>query len=68
MDAVKNYVEDGNAATLAILSGDDMLLTGDYENMYEEVLNSYKEGRIKEETINKAVLRIIAWKYNSNLF
>ena len=67
MDAVKNYVEDGNAATLAILSGDDMLLTGDYENMYEEVLNSYKEGRIKEETINKAVLRIIAWKYYSNL-
>ena len=27
MDAVKNYVEDGNAATLAIQSGNDMIIT-----------------------------------------
>lgn len=68
MDAVKSYVEDGNAATLAINSGNDMIITSDFETMYNEVLNSYKEGTIKEETINKAVLRIIAWKYNSKLF
>ena len=68
MDAVKSYVQDGEAATLAINSGNDMIITSDFETMYNEVLNSYKEGRISEETINKAVLRIIAWKYNSNLF
>lgn len=68
MDAVKSYVQDGNAATLAIQSGNDMIITSDFETMYNELLNSYKEGRIKEETINKAVLRIIAWKYESNLF
>ena len=58
MDAVKSYVSDGNAATLAINSGNDMIITSDFETMYNEVLNS----------INKAVLRIIAWKYESNLF
>ncbi len=68
MDAVKSYVEDGNAATLAINAGNDLLITSDFENMYKEVLNSYKEGEISENTINKAVLRIIAWKYESNLF
>ena len=68
MDAVKSYVEDGNAATLAIQSGNDMIITSEFEKMYNEVLNSYKEGTISEETINKAVLRIIAWKYESNLF
>ncbi len=68
MDAVKSYVADGNAATLAINSGNDMIITSDFETMYNEVLNSYKEGIISESTINKAVLRIIAWKYESNLF
>lgn len=68
MDAVKSYVSDGNAATLAINSGNDMIITSDFETMYNEVLNSYKEGIIAESTINKAVLRIIAWKYESNLF
>lgn len=68
MDAVKSYVQDGNAATLAIQSGNDMIITSDFETMYNEVLNSYKEGIIGEDTINKAVLRIIAWKYESNLF
>lgn len=68
MDAVKSYVNDGKAATLAINSGNDMIITSDFETMYNEVLKSYKDGIIKEETINKAVLRIIAWKYESNLF
>ena len=68
MDAVKDYVEDKKAATMAVNAGNDMIITSDFENMYNEVLNSYKEGNIEEETINKAVLRIIAWKYYSNLF
>ena len=68
MDAVKSYVQDGQAATLAINAGNDLLITSDFDTMYKEVLNSYKDGAISEDTINKAVLRIIAWKYESNLF
>ena len=67
MDAVKKYVEDSSAATLAINAGNDMLITSDFISMKNEVLNSLKEGKIKEETINKAVTRIIAWKYYSEL-
>lgn len=68
MDAVKRYVTNNEAATLAINAGNDMIITSDFVTMYNEVLNSLKEGKIKEETINKAVLRIISWKKYSNLF
>ena len=67
MDAVKEYVEDNKAATLAIQAGNDMIITSDFMAMYKEVINSVNEGIISEEQINKAVLRIIAWKYYSGI-
>ena len=45
-----------------------MIITSDFDSMYEELLNSYKDKKIEEETINKAVKRIIAWKYQTGLF
>ncbi len=68
MDAVKEYVEKDEAATKAINAGNDMIITSDFIRMHQELQQSVKEGKIKEETINKAVLRIIAWKYYSNIF
>ena len=65
MDAVKEFVENNNAATLAINAGNDMIITSDFTNMYNEVLKSVKEKTIKEKTLNKAVLRIMAWKYQT---
>ena len=63
-----SFVEDGKAATLAIQAGNDMIITSDFISMYKEVLSSIENGTLKEETINQAALRIIAWKYYSNLF
>lgn len=68
MDAVKDYVDNNQAATMAINAGNDMIITSDFLNMYEEVLNSIKDGKISEDTLNKAVIRIISWKYESNLW
>jgi len=68
MDAVKSFVEDKKAATLAIQAGNDMIITSDFKEMYDEVLESVKENVISEDTINTAVLRIISWKLESNLF
>ncbi|MDO4995780.1 MAG: glycoside hydrolase family 3 N-terminal domain-containing protein [Bacilli bacterium] len=62
MDAVKAYAEGGNAATLAINAGADMLITSDYVNMYNEIITNINNGIIKEETIDMAVKRIISWK------
>lgn len=68
MDAVKSYVEDGKAATLALNAGCDMMITSDFMNMKNEIIESVENGDISEETLNTAVVRIIAWKYYSGLF
>ncbi|MBQ8131317.1 MAG: beta-hexosaminidase [Bacilli bacterium] len=62
MDAVKEYAEGGNAATLAINAGADMIITSDLPSMYQELLDGVKNKEIEESTIDKAVLRILAWK------
>ena len=67
MDAVKNYVEDGKAATMAINAGNDMIITSDFTTMKNEIIESVNNKEIKEETIDTAVTRIIAWKYYSGL-
>lgn len=63
MGAVLEYVNENVSATLAINAGNDMIITSDYEKMYNEVLNGVSSGTIKVETIDIAVRRIIAWKY-----
>ena len=67
MKAVKEYVENGQAATYAINAGVDMIITGEFISMKNEILESVNNKIIKEETINKAVTRIIAWKLQSNI-
>ena len=63
MDAVKAYAEGGNAATLAINAGADMIITSDFTNMYNELITNVNNKTIKEEDIDKAVKRIISWKF-----
>ena len=67
MDAVKEYVEKNQAATLAIEAGNDMIITSDFITMYKELLNSVNNKIITEETINQAVRRVLAWKYYTKL-
>ena len=63
MDAVKSYVENGEAAVQAVLAGNDMIISSDFETQMNEVLNAVKQGKISEDLINNAVRRIIACKY-----
>ena len=47
MDAVKEYVDNNNAATLAINSGNDMIITSDYVKMFNEVVSGLDDKTIK---------------------
>ena len=67
MDAVKEYVEDGKAATMAINAGNDMIITSDFMSMKKELLDAVKNNELSEEKINLSVTRVIAWKYYSGL-
>ena len=68
MDAVKDYVENKNAATLAIQAGCDMIITSDFESMRNELIDAIQNGVLSEDILNEAVIRIMSWKYYSGLF
>lgn len=63
MDAVKTYVTNGNAAVQAVLAGNDMIISSHFKEQKQEILSAVKQGKISETQIDKAVKRILAWKY-----
>lgn len=62
MDAVSEYVENGQAAVQAVKAGNDMIISSDFVKQKKEVLEAVKDGKISEETINRAVRRILLYK------
>lgn len=68
MDAVNQYTSDNSAASLAINASNDLIITSDFINMYNEVYENIKNKKIDIEKVNKAVRRIIAWKMFYKLF
>ena len=63
MGAIKKYTGDESEAVLAVKAGNDILLTSDYYVHLDAVIKAAKEGKIKEDLINKACRRVIAWKF-----
>lgn len=63
MDAVKTYVENGEAAVQSVLAGNDMIISSDFVKQKAEVVAAVKSGKISEDIINTAVKRILALKY-----
>ena len=61
MDAIKNYVE--KPSVQALKSGNYMIIITDYEEGIKEIKEALNSGTIGMETVNKAVTRILAWKY-----
>ena len=67
MDAVEAYAEDGSVAVLAVLAGNDMIVTTDFAAQIPLVIAAVEDGTIPMETINSAVSRILGWKYDLGL-
>ena len=67
MDAVEAYAEDGSVAVLAVLAGNDMIVTTDFEDQIPRVIAAVADGTIDEELIDQAVGRVLGWKYDLGL-
>ena len=61
MNAVKQYA-NGEAAVLAVLAGNDMLITSDYSNDIPAVLAAVADGRIAESDLDAHVYRVLRYK------
>ena len=51
----------------AVLAGNDLIITTDYEDSFQSIYTAVKQGVIDEGMIDKAVFRILAWKYEKGL-
>ena len=67
MGAVSKYVDNNEAATLAINSGNDMIITSNFIDMRDEIINNVNSGKISISTIDLSVKRILAWKFTYNI-
>ena len=71
MDGVVDYAKNTagiNPAVQAVLAGNDLLLLTNYGDGYSAVLAAAENGTIPKELIDRAVFRILAWKYAKGLF
>lgn len=64
MGASKNI---GNKALKALKAGNDLIITTDYEESFNEIKSGLENGEITEEEINRLVFRVLAWKYYKGL-
>ena len=53
--------------TKAILSGNNLIISTDYVDSFNEIKNSVMNGVISEELIDRTVTRVLAWKYYKGL-
>ena len=67
MDAITQRYGAGEAAVLAVLAGNDLLCSTEFEIQYQAVLDACRSGRIPEETLNQAVRHVLAWKENMGI-
>lgn len=67
MDAVETYAADGSVAVLAVLAGNDLIVTTDFETQIPLVIDAVKSGEISEDMIDRAVRRVLEWKYDLGL-
>ncbi len=63
MKAIQNYTGNSDAAVLAVLAGNDLICSTNFEEQIPAVINAVKNGVISVERLNQSVLRILLWKH-----
>ena len=56
-----------NATVKAILAGNDLLITTDYEESISDIKQAINDNTIDESLIDKLAFRVLAWKYYKGL-
>ena len=67
MQAITDLYGAEEAAVMAVLAGNDLLCSTEFQIQYEAVLNAVRDGRISQEIIDAAVRRILTWKIQMGL-
>jgi len=62
MEAVSAYADGGSVAVMALLAGNDLLITTDYRTQIPAVLAAVEDGTLAESVIDTACRRVLQWK------
>ena len=62
MEAITKAYGPEEAAVSAILAGNDLLCSSEYQIQYAAVLNAVQSGRISGEHLESSVRRVLEWK------
>ena len=62
MQAITDAYGPEEAAILAVLAGNDLLCSSEYQVQYPAVLEAVQSGRISMEQLDASVMRILQWK------
>lgn len=66
MSAIKDYVND-SPSVMALKAGNDLIIITDYLTDINDIKEALKNGDLEESLIDKAVLRVLSWKYYKGL-
>ena len=62
MGAIQKYAVNVSEGALAVLAGNDIIVTSTFEKHIEQVIKAYESNEIDPQIIEKAARRVIAWK------
>ena len=62
MQAITDAYGAEEAAVLAVLAGNDLLCSTEYQTQYTAVLDAVRSGRISMNQLDDSVMRILEWK------
>nr|WP_162990709.1 glycoside hydrolase family 3 N-terminal domain-containing protein [Maliibacterium massiliense] len=62
MDAIHKKYAVGDAAVKAVLAGNDMLISSEYDQQMPAVIAAVQDGTIAEASIDASVARVLRWK------
>lgn len=56
-----------NATVKALQAGNDIVITTDYQDSYNQIKDAVNDGTLSEDLIDNVVQRILSWKYAKGL-
>lgn len=67
MNAIAKYSGDNAAVVAAVLAGNDLLISSNFEEDIEIVITAVEEGIIPLEELDHAVFRVLSMKYHTKI-
>lgn len=66
-DEYSDFANNKSVYVQAVLAGNDLVMVDDVESAYKDILAAVNDGTIDEDTLQKACMRVLAYKYTAGI-